>query len=435
MNERNKSEETRNGEAEQEAIGQYRQAVDSGNASAVAECLDKHPFLKQRIDEPWFSFDSPAIVVAAGRGNRELVDVLLDRGADPNAKSGWWAGGFGTLHHDRHELARYLITRGAKPDMHAAAALGMIETMAALVEEDADAVNRRGPDGQVPLHFAKSREAIDFLLERGALIDVRDIDHGGTPAQYAVDDPPKCAYLLERGAEPDLFMACMIGDAELAGRLIAADPDCLRSEVGSGRFTSGESEGGHIYLYKIGARARPLFTAERAGHREVVELLLRHSAPAERLLLACWQADGDAVRALLSDHPGLVESLRPEEASFIAVAAWENRPDTVRLMLEAGFDADARLGDPSMTALHRAAMRGDAGLVRLLLAHGASVRLKHEFGGTALGSCIWGSLHLRNPSGDYPETARLLIDAGSKIPDRADGSEAVADVLRRHGAG
>ncbi|MDF2722531.1 MAG: Ankyrin, partial [Paenibacillus sp.] len=434
MNERNRDSEQPLSEAEQAAIARFKEAVQQGSPSAVAECLDKNSFIGRWIDEPWFSFESPAIVFAAGRGNRELADTLLDHGADPNAKSGWWAGGFGTLHHDHRELALHLISRGAKPDMHAAAALGLLDTMAALAEEDEHAVNRRGPDGQVPLHFANSRETIDFLLDRGADIDVRDMDHGSTPAQYAVDVPWKCAYLLERGARPDLFMACMIGDVKLAGRLIAADPDCLRSEVGSGEFTSGESDGGHIYLYKIGQRARPLFTAEKAGQREVTELLLSHSSPAERLMLACWRADEQAIEALLSAHPGLAESVQPEEASLIAVAAWEDRNEAVRFMLQAGIAADARLSEPSMTALHRAAMRGNAGLVRLLLAHGASVETKHEYGGTALGACIWGSLHIRNPAGDYPETVRLLIAAGSRVPDRADGSAAVADALRRHGA-
>lgn len=434
MNDRNNSAGEWQREAERTVIEQFKAAVDAGNASAVAECLDNHPFAEKWIDEPWFSFDSPAIVTAAQRGNRELVDVLLDHGANPNAKSSWWAGGFGTLHHEHHELARYLITRGARLDMHAAAALGLMETMAALAEEDESAVNRRGPDGQVPLHFAKSREAIDFLLERGALIDMRDIDHGSTPAQYAVDDPQKCAYLLERGAEPDIFMACLLGDTELAARLLADDPDCVRSEVGSGGFTSGESNGGHIYLYKIGARATPLLTADRAGHRKVTELLLSYATPSEQLLLACWRADREAVRELLSVNPGLVESLRPEEKSLIATAAWEDHTDTVRLMLEAGWDADARQSGPSMTALHGAAIRGNTELVRLLLTHGASVELRNEYDGTALSGCIWGSLHIRNPSGDYPETARLLIDAGSHIPGGARGSVAVADVLRQRGA-
>src|SRR5690242_16528084 len=85
---------------DKQAIERFKQAVDEENPAAVAECLERNPFLAAHIDDPWFVFDTPAIVVAASRGNRELVDVLLDHGASPNAKSGWWAGSFGTLHHD-----------------------------------------------------------------------------------------------------------------------------------------------------------------------------------------------------------------------------------------------------------------------------------------------------------------------------------------------
>ena len=40
--------------------------------------------------EPWFIFDTPAIVIAAYRGNREMVDILLEYGANINVKSSWW---------------------------------------------------------------------------------------------------------------------------------------------------------------------------------------------------------------------------------------------------------------------------------------------------------------------------------------------------------
>ena len=43
------------------------------------------------IDEPIFAFDSPALV--ANSGNLEMVEALLEFGADPNRKSAWWAGG------------------------------------------------------------------------------------------------------------------------------------------------------------------------------------------------------------------------------------------------------------------------------------------------------------------------------------------------------
>ncbi len=96
-------------------------AVNSNDAKAVRALLRKHPKLKARINEPIFGFDSPAIVSKSGQ--REMVDVLLEAGADINATSKWWAGGFGVLHShtSRGEHGQYLISRGARVDAHAAA--------------------------------------------------------------------------------------------------------------------------------------------------------------------------------------------------------------------------------------------------------------------------------------------------------------------------
>ncbi|QHW31725.1 hypothetical protein GZH47_13345 [Paenibacillus rhizovicinus] len=417
-------------EREAGVIEQFKQAVNGSEPEAAGQLLQSHPWLAARIDEPWFAFDAPAIVMSANRGNRDMVDVLLQHGADINAKSSWWAGGFGVLHHDHEGLSRYLVERGANVDAHAAAALGMLDILRKLVEEDPRVVNLPGPDGQVPLHFANTPEIIDFLLDHGADIDKRDIDHNGTPAQYAVNNPDKCRYLIERGARTDIFMACKLGDAGLVRRMLKEDPDALHAQVGKGEFTAA---GGHIYAYLIGEAAKPLFLAERLGHEDITELMQPYSSAEQNFLLACMRAQTETVHDLLNDHPGMVQSLPPEEQSLIADAAWEHRADAVRLMLDVGFHPDARRNDRSMTALHGAAAQGDEEIVRMLMKHGASLNLLNAFGATPLNSCIWGSIHMQDSAGDYAAVAESLIEAGAKLPDRAAGSETVKKVLIRHG--
>jgi hypothetical protein len=96
------------------------------------------------------------------------------------------------------------------------------------VSADGALVHARGGDGQQPLHLAKSVAIADFLLERGAGIDARCIDHHSTPAQYAlVERTEVCRRLLDRGATPDIFMAAHLGDVALATRLLDADPGCV----------------------------------------------------------------------------------------------------------------------------------------------------------------------------------------------------------------
>ncbi|RAP75821.1 ankyrin repeat domain-containing protein [Paenibacillus montanisoli] len=416
----------------QYAIERFKQAVTSNDTTAASQCLNEFPFLAEQINEPWFSFDSPAIVTAAASGNRQMVDLLLNYGADLHAKSSWWAGGFGVLHHDQHELSRYLIDRGAPVDIHAAAALGMMSAVQQMVEKNPAAVNERGPDGQVPLHFAADPAIIDFLLDHGAEIDRRDIDHGSTPAQWAIDQTAKCRHLIKRGASADIFMAIQIGDTELTRHLIHTDPDCLQAQVGHGSFTSGDSNGGHIYIYKIGANTRPLFLASRCKHREIVDLILEHSPVTQRLLLACMEGDQATVQTLLGQDSKLVQSLTSEDQSMIADAAWNNQVQALRVMLASGFNADARRSSEDFTALHNAAIHGNVEAVRLLLAHGASAQLTHGYGGNALDSCLWGSVHCCDPAGDYAGVVELLIQAGAPLPSQVSGSEAVKEALARH---
>src|SRR5262245_46557012 len=126
-------------------IDQFKQAVETRDASALAELFRHHPDLTARIDEPLFSFDSPAIVQAAWHHDRPTVEVLLDHGANINAKTSWWAGGF-TAIGDDPEFAQFLISRGAVVDVHAAARLGRMDRLRELIAADPSVVHARGGD-------------------------------------------------------------------------------------------------------------------------------------------------------------------------------------------------------------------------------------------------------------------------------------------------
>jgi hypothetical protein len=275
---------------------------------------------------------------------------------------------------------------------------------------------------------------MDLLIERGADLNARDVDHHGTVAQWAANDPDKLTYLVERGAETDIFIACVLGDVERAKAALDADPDALSSRIGQEPYTA---PGGHAYAYTLGRSARPLTLAAELGHRDLVEFLLSNStsksAPAQRLLLACAQGDESAVDALLADRPDLARTLPPEDMTFLADMVWKNNLEAVRLMLKAGFDVNAP-EQHNNTALHRAAMHGYSEMVNLLVGHGASLESKNEFGSTPLRACVWGSVHVQDRAGDYPACVERMIAAGAPVPEEARGSDAVREVLIRHGA-
>ena len=172
-------------------------AVQADDVALVVRLFASDPALLKRVNDPIGPFDSPPLNSAR---SREMIDALVAAGADLNAKSRWWAGGFGVLHLVSPELAEYAVERGAEVDIHAAARLGLIDRVRAFVEEDPQAVHARGGDGQTPLHFAKTVQIAAYLLDHGANIDAKDVDHESTPAQYMLGDRPEVArYLVERG--------------------------------------------------------------------------------------------------------------------------------------------------------------------------------------------------------------------------------------------
>src|SRR5205814_5375755 len=124
-------------------IDLFKQAFAEHDAALFRRLLERHPELKARINEPLGPFDAPAITLAR---SREMLDVLLDAGADINAKSRWWAGGFGLLHQAEPDLAAYAIQRGALVDIHAAARLGILERVRELIAKDPGLVHARGGD-------------------------------------------------------------------------------------------------------------------------------------------------------------------------------------------------------------------------------------------------------------------------------------------------
>lgn len=254
----------------------FIEAVREGDAGQAVALLSRDANLRAHINAPWFDFDAPAIVFSAGAGHREMIGVLLRNGADVNIKSDWWAGGVsamnwvtGSMMGYNRELAEYLIERGATIDAHAAAGLDLPDKLHALIDENPDVVNERGPDGMTPLHYAGNPQIAALLLERGADIDIQDIDHHGTAAQWTVGCRPDVSrYLVEHGAKADIILCCAIGDAGRTRTLLEANPDLVEVRV------TGDAPGGHVYFYTIGRGMTLLQVALTWHHLGVIDVLL-----------------------------------------------------------------------------------------------------------------------------------------------------------------
>ena len=132
--------------------------------------------------------DKHALHVASGEGgDRAIVELLLERGADPRSRcyggtACSWAATAG-----RVELAHVLAERSRL--VHDAARAGHAALLAELLAADASAASGVDVHGRTPLHclpedVEAARAVIELLVARGARIDATDGDCR-TPAQVA----------------------------------------------------------------------------------------------------------------------------------------------------------------------------------------------------------------------------------------------------------
>jgi len=192
----------------------FAEAIEGGDGPRAQRLLALD-HVRARVNDPLFAFGQRAAHIAAK--NEALLTVLLDAGADVNLKSDWENGPYTVLDNTDEATARFLLARGTALTANVASRLGWFDELRRLVDNDPSVVHERGGDGQQPLHQAKSVAIADFLLDRGAGIDVPCIDHKTMPAQYAlVDRPDVCRRLLERGATPDIYMPARLGDVAFA---------------------------------------------------------------------------------------------------------------------------------------------------------------------------------------------------------------------------
>ena len=136
----------------------------------------------------FFQFQGPCapLFKAAQGGHKEVVQILLDRGADPNKTNSW---GKTPLHgavmqlnarKGHKEVVQLLLNRGANPntnDHHGISPLGHAAKykhtilVQLLLDAGADP-NQKNNDGDLtPLHYASShgyKDIVQLLLDRGA---------------------------------------------------------------------------------------------------------------------------------------------------------------------------------------------------------------------------------------------------------------------------
>ena len=276
----------------------------------------------------------------AGRSHVDVARRLLDAGADANAGYLWeglpspytaLTGALSSAHSQPIDLARLLLERGADAN-------------------DSQALYELGLPGA-----DDDTDALELLYEFG-------LGTGGGGTWHARLAPlhPTPSQLVE-----DELIKAAAWNRPRRARVVLQHP-----VDPAGRGTS----------HPIFEGRTPYELAVLNGNAAVVELLEAAGAkpdqsdPELEFLGACMRADRRTIDRLRTSDSTIVARAITRRLHQISVAADQDRPDAVKLMVELGFDVNA--ADPSphqQTALHGAAYNGNLELVRYLVEHGADL--------------------------------------------------------------
>lgn len=404
--------------------------IRAGDRAGVQRLVEHDRYLIHSHDPN--AFGATVLNAAVGRDDLGMIDLLLELGADPNAKSDWEPGGFRPVEYGTDSAVMHLLSKGATLTAHAAARMGFTEELRRIIDDDPGCLFERGGDGRFPLHYAKTAEIVNILLDAGAEIDSRDIDHEGTPLQTNITNRAVADRLVERGAKLDVFSAIVLGHDKELERLLDEDPGSLVRRVNEpGNPWIPQAIGRHIYFYAIGP-VQPHQVATKQNNESAYRILWERSSPALRLAMAGWRSDAEAAKRCVEENSGLVAGLKPADMLLLNTAAWERNLKAVQIFLELGWDPDV-LNDENMTPTACAGFHGFDDVIAAILPYKPDLTIRNVYGGTPLGATMHGSLHGWRRDGNHPRCVELLIEAGSPLPDAARGSEAVKAVLIRHG--
>jgi ankyrin repeat protein len=315
---------------------------------------------------------------AALFGLADVVDLLLEKGADANAQGGQYGNALQAAAGSGHErTVQLLIAHGAQVNalnprygsaLQAASEGGHYQVVKHLIYAGAD-VNLQGGDYGSALDLAIGNEhaaVVQLLLENGA--DVELISHDGqTPLNSASTkgDIGIVKLLLEYGAD------------ESAANDEGWTPVNSASDYGHLEVAKLLIESGADITIASGRGWMPINSASDSGHLDVVQLLLDKGADVSHpsqdgwtpLIAAASNGHCDVVRLLLKyDKDKIVLDFRSTKGcSALFCAAANGHTDVVKLLLIEG--ANLELEDVhGETPLIRAAINGHINVLTLLFA-------------------------------------------------------------------
>ena len=205
---------------------------------------------------------------------------------------------------------------------------------------------------------------------------------------------------VDEGTRRRIFEAARIGDV-----------DTVRRALDAGFHPGTVDETGRT-IHQI---------AKTLGHTNLELLMREHQERDERhddvkraviaIQAAAAGGQADALCRLLEAHPELIDVRGVDHSAQTALhkAAWNDRIECVRVLLDDGADVSIRDYGDNASALHGAARRADPAVVRLLVEAGADVigaGDDHQLGVLGWATCL-GRVR--------EDVAAFLLEAGAKL--------------------
>jgi ankyrin repeat protein len=298
------------------------------------------------------------LIMATYYGLPNLIQFLLDDGADVNAKGGHYGNALqAAVDSDNEGIVRYLVERGAD-------------------------VNARGGEYGNALQAAAhngNKDIVRYLVERGANVNAQGGEYGNALQAAAYNgDEDTVHYLVERGTDVNA-QGGRYGTALLSAAYKGKE-NIIRYLVERGADIN--AQGGYY--------RNALLAAVYTGSDGIVRYLVERGADinaqggyyGNALLAAAYRGNGDIVRYLV-DRGADVNAQGGYYRNALQVAACEGKGDIVRYLVESGADVNDQ-GGIYGNALHAAVCKGNVDIVRYLVERGADINAQGGYYGNAL---------------------------------------------------
>jgi ankyrin repeat protein len=166
--------------------------------------------------------------------------------------------------------------------------------------------------------------------------------------------------------------------------------------------------------------------AARMARGDVLDLFDRRGFSVQlqgddAFLAACARADIAGARRIAANDPSLVKRLEAQKSGLLADFAGAGNADSVRLLLDLGFDIGSQRANPPWlrgeTALHVAAWRGRRAAAKLLIERGAPLEARNGRGETPLAVTLRALVEQSEwtPNEHSVGIAQDLLNAGARL--------------------